>query len=253
MTVAVAVVVFLVAYDNGGFGESTRGLLAIGMWWVVILVVPSGLATVAACRPERWSPARFSPHSGSSRSCRSSGRSDAGGAYAEFTRVALYVAVFALSWSGRTPRQRRPVDRRARARDRRCRGHRARQPLLPRHLRAAGTSGPAPGGAKRLSFPSATGTALAIFVALGIPLLLSGRHQGGNMFIRGLALVPVPAIGVVIYLNSSAKRCRHRCRRALAFLGFTARRWAATRRAPRLRSRARIAVRSRALNQRTRS
>ena len=44
ITVAVAVVVFLVAYDNGGFSESTRGFLGIGIWWVVILVVAFGFA-----------------------------------------------------------------------------------------------------------------------------------------------------------------------------------------------------------------
>ena len=44
ITVAVAVVVFLVAYDNGGFAESTRGILGIAVWWVIFLVVAFGFA-----------------------------------------------------------------------------------------------------------------------------------------------------------------------------------------------------------------
>ena len=48
MTVAVAIVVFLVAYDNGGFGESTRDMLAIVLWWALILCARArDLATCA--------------------------------------------------------------------------------------------------------------------------------------------------------------------------------------------------------------
>src|SRR6266516_2659086 len=59
----IAVAVFALAYDNGGFAESTRDTVAL-------------LSTI-------WAP-------------------DAQGAYAEFTRVVLYLAVFAVATVGAT-------------------------------------------------------------------------------------------------------------------------------------------------------
>ena len=43
VTGAVAAVTFLLAYDGGSFGLTSRGTLSIAVWWVLILAVAAGL------------------------------------------------------------------------------------------------------------------------------------------------------------------------------------------------------------------
>src|SRR6266540_4307976 len=186
LTLLVAAVAFVVAYDNGGFGESSRDMLSIA-----------------------WA-------------------SDAAGAYGEFTRVALYVAVFAITVVAST------------------RGNAGRwadglalglvavtvialisrffpgtfaQKDIPRFL---------PAGASRLSFPVGYWNGLAVLVAMAIPLLLRLAVIGRNPVVRGLALAPIPAIAATIYLTSSRAGVATAVVGAAAFLLFTAGRWAAT-------------------------
>ena len=99
-TTIVAVVVFLVAYDNGGFGESTRDTVGIALWWVLILCI--GLAVWPLSRISRaaWVIGGLVTAFGLWTLLSVVWAADAAGAYAEFTRVMLYLALFALVVAG---------------------------------------------------------------------------------------------------------------------------------------------------------
>src|SRR5689334_16842698 len=100
LTLAVAVVVFLVAYDNGGFGESTRDTLAIVLWWVLILCVGLGIWPLARTPAAAWITGGLLAAFGLWTLLSGFWAADAAGAYSEFTRVMLYVAVFAVTVAG---------------------------------------------------------------------------------------------------------------------------------------------------------
>lgn len=227
-TVIVALVVFVVAYDNGGFGESTRDMLAIALWWALILGVALGIVPLVRAPVAALVAGGLLAAFGFFTLLSTAWASDAAGAYGEFTRVALYVAVFAIAVVTST------------------RGNAGRwadglalgivavtvialisrffpgsfpEKEIPQFL---------PSGASRLSFPVGYWNGLAILVAMAIPLLLRLAVVGRNPVVRGLALVPLPAIAATIYLTSSRAGVATAVVGAIAFLLFTGRRWAAT-------------------------
>ena len=226
-TVAVAVAVFVVAYDNGGFGESTRDSFAVLLWWAVVL----GLALAV------WPLVRL-PHGalitggllaafGLFALLSVGWAADAASAYAEFTRVALYVAVFAVTVvAGRRDNAGRWIDGLALgivavavlALVSRFFPGTFEQDEIARFL---------PGDANRLSFPVGYYNGLAILVALALPLLLRQAVAGRNAVLRGAALVPIPAIAVIIDLSSSRGGVITAVVGSFGFLWFTARRWTA--------------------------
>ena len=83
-------------------------------------------------------------------------------------------------------------------------------------------------GAARLSFPVGYWNGLATLVALGIPLLLRIAVSARNVAVAGLALVPIPAIAVAIFLSSSRTGVIAAAVGPVVFVAMTARRWAAT-------------------------
>ena len=84
-----------------------------------------------------------------------------------------------------------------------------------------------PASATRLSFPLGYWNGLAIFVALGVPLLLSLAVVSRDAVSRGLALAPMPVIASVIYLASSRGAIAAATVGVGAFLVLTDRRWTA--------------------------
>ncbi len=141
ITAAVAVVVFLVAYDNGGFAESTRGIIGIGVWWVIILVVAFGFA------PRGQNPHRRACHRWTTRRFR---LSDApfgllgGGCRRRLSGVRARRPLSGRIRPGRDrleSRQHRPLGRRPRARPRRGHGRRLDQPPVPGILPGARAAG----------------------------------------------------------------------------------------------------------------
>ncbi len=228
VTALVAIVVFLVAYDNGGFGESTRDTLAIVLWWVVILGVALGIVPLVRAPREAVVTGGLLALFAVFTLASTGWAVDAAGAYAEFTRVALYVAVFALTVVASS------------------RGNAGRwadglalgivaitvvalvSRLFPGTFPEKDILRFLPSGATRLSFPVGYWNGLAILIALGIPLLLRLAVIGRNPVVRGVALVPIPAIGATIYLTSSRAGVATAVVGALAFVLFTARRWAGT-------------------------
>ena len=84
-----------------------------------------------------------------------------------------------------------------------------------------------PGAVARLSFPLGYWNGLAIFLAMGVPLLLRIALVASRPSLRGLALAPMPVIASVIYLASSRGGVATALVGSVAFLVLTERRWAA--------------------------
>ncbi len=228
ITVAVAVVVFLVAYDNGGYGESTRDALAIGLWWILILAIALGVWPLVRIPLSALVSGGLLAAFALLTLLSVIWASDAGGAYGEFTRVLLYVAVFGVVVAG---------TRRDNA-GRWCDGLAlgivavAAVALVSRFF--PGSFGERqltqllPDAGARLPFPVGYWNGLAILLALGIPLLLRIAVSARNLVIGGLALVPIPAIAVAIFLTSSRTGVVAAVLGPVVFLAMTARRWSAT-------------------------
>lgn len=227
ITVAVAVVVFLVGYDNGGFSISTRGILGIGLWWLIILIVAFGLAPRVRAPTGALVTGAFLAAFGFLTLLSVFWAANAAGAYLEFARVMVYLGVFVLVVLGST---RGNVGRWA---DGLALGLVAItlvalvSRLFPGSFPYRGLNAALPSGATRLAFPVGYWNGLAILVSLAIPLLLRIAVRKGSPFVRGLALVPVPAIAAVVYLASSRTGVVTAVLGSLAFLLFTSRRWTA--------------------------
>lgn len=227
-TVLVAVAVFVVAYDNGGYSESTRDTLAIGVWWLLILELVLGVWPLVRIPPAALVCGGLLAGFGLLTLFSVLWASDAGAAYAEFTRVLLYVGVFGLVVA---------ATRRDNA------GHWCDGVALgivavtvvavvsrffPGTFSTRGISQLLPDAAARLAFPIGYWNGLAILLALGVPLLLRIAVSARNVAVAGLALVPIPAIAVAIFLASSRTGVIAAVLGPVVFIAMTARRWAAT-------------------------
>ena len=225
VTVAVAIVVFLVAYDNGGFGESTRDTLAIVLWWMLILCVGLGVWPLARTPRAAWLTGGLLAAFGLWTLLSVLWAANAAGAYGEFTRVMLYVAVFAVVVAG----SRR--DNAGRWLDGLALGIVAVAVValvsrfFPGTLEQRDIAQLLAGTVSRLSFPVGYWNGLATLVALGIPLLLRGAITGRHVAVRALAVMPIPAICGVIYLASARIGVLSAVVATVAFLLLAPRRW----------------------------
>jgi hypothetical protein len=77
------------------------------------------------------------------------------------------------------------------------------QRLFPGVFPDDSVGGLLPNAATRLSYPLGYWNGLAIFVALGVPLLLRTATTAGTRLWRGLAVAPIPVLAGTIYLTSS--------------------------------------------------
>ena len=84
-----------------------------------------------------------------------------------------------------------------------------------------------PAVATRLSFPLGYWNGLAIFVALGIPLLLRTSIVAKALVTRAAAVAVLPIVGCVVYLASSRGGVATGIVGAVCFVALTARRWTA--------------------------
>ena len=83
-----------------------------------------------------------------------------------------------------------------------------------------------PGTVTRLSFPLGYWNGLAIFLALGVPLLLRLALVARSGLVRGLALAPMPVIAAAVYLTSSRGGVATALAGSLVLVVLTERRWA---------------------------
>lgn len=228
ITAVVAGVVFWVAYDGGSYSLPSRGSLAIAVWWAVIVGI--ALQLVQTTRLPRttlmvgglivalvlWTLASAVLWAPSSED-----------AFNEFNRLSLFLGIYALVVLAST---RRTVGRWADALGLAI----AAVALVALISRLFPESFPdrelatfLPGAATRLSFPLGYWNGLAIFVGLGVPLLLRVALVARHPVTRSVALAPIPVMAAVIYLASSRGGVVTAFVGTLAFILLTDRRWSA--------------------------
>ena len=224
---AVAAAVVAVALDGGGYSLVSRHTLALIAWWGVLVGVATGILPRA--RPARAGLAVAGLLCGllawTAASLAWSGNAE--GALVEVDRVALYVAVYLLAILGLTSADVPPV----------CDGI---------ALGAAGVAGLAlgsrflpdlfpepdiprflPNAATRLAYPLGYWNALAILLAIAVPLVLRAAVEPGSNLRRAAAVGVLPAIAATVYLTSSRGGAATAVAAALLFLALTPRRWQA--------------------------
>jgi tetratricopeptide (TPR) repeat protein len=202
VTAAVAAITFLLAYDGGSFGLTSRGTLSIGVWWVLILAVAAGLWPLRGFDRTTLVVGGLLAAFAGLTLASVIWADDAEAAFEEFNRAALYVGIFTLAALA------------------------ARRSLIPRWCDGFALGIAAVAGLAffsrcfpdliagenllgfrldltRLSYPLGYWNGLAIFVGLSVPLLLRLAVSAAPLVLRALALAPFPVIGAVLYLTSS--------------------------------------------------
>jgi hypothetical protein len=201
--VVVAVGLFALAYENGGYGIRERSIAGVALWWAALLGVGLGLVPLS----------RFSR-----RVCLVAGvfgafalwtlvsafwAPSAEAAFAEFDRNSLYFALFVVVVSA---------------------GGRANvgwwadglragivavavvaliSRLFPHVFSVRDISSVLPNASARLSFPVGYWNALAVLAALAVPLSLAAAAASTSSARRALAVAPVPWLVSVIVFASS--------------------------------------------------
>jgi len=227
-TVAVATIVFLIALDDGGYGESTRDTLGVALWWVLVLALALGIWPLVRTPVAALATGGLITAFALFTLLSVTSASNAAAAYTEFTRVALYLGVFAVTVvASRKENAGRWCDGLAL-------GIAAVMTLSLISRLFPGTFGEQEQTAQllsavktRLNYPVGYWNGLAILTALGIPLLLRIAVVGSSAFVRGLAVAALPATPVLLYLTSSRTGVAASFIAAVAFVALTARRWAA--------------------------
>jgi len=226
-TALVAGVVFVVAYNNGGYGLSSRTLLALAVWWLIILAIGFGLAPLSV--PPRAAVLVGGLLAGIAvwTLASTAWAPNAEKAFEEFNRISLYLGVFTAVVVVSTRRTT------AAWADGLGLGILATalvalaSRLFPGTLPSRDIGEFLPNAAARLSFPVGYWNALAILAALAFPLCFRAALAGRARPARALALAAVPLLAAVIYLASSRGGVAVAGIGTVAFLALTARRWSA--------------------------
>jgi hypothetical protein len=224
---AVAAGLFLVAYNEGGFGLAARGIVAIAVWWALLLGVALGPLPLARVPRAAVAGGALLAAFAAFTLLSAAWAPGAAGAVTEANRVVLHLGLFLLgalasswrtisAWSDGLAAGLVAVALVALA-ARFFHGLFGDQGL-PEFLPAA---------AARLSFPVGYWNGLAILVALAVPLLLRIATTASRPVVRGLAVAPVPAVAAVAVLASSRGGLATGAVGAVAFLALSRRRWAA--------------------------
>lgn len=223
----VSAATFGIAYDNGSYYLPSRNTLAIAVWWVVIVGIALRLLIVEDL--PRASLAIAGVLAGLAVWTFTSifWASSAENAFNEFNRVSLFLGVYVLV----------VLTARRNAIKWWCAGLETTTALIalialvsrffPGTFSDQGLSTQLPSVANRLSFPLGYWNGLAIFVALGVPLLLHTAISSRNHVVRGLAIVPIPAIASVVYLASSRGGTITALVGIVVFVALTNERWSA--------------------------
>jgi hypothetical protein len=228
IAIALALVTFVTAYDNGSYWLPSRNVLAIAVWWAVIVGVAlralnlegasrASLVTggiIAALCAWTFSSVFWAP--------------SAENAFNEFNRVSLLLGIFALTtlaarhmpvayWCNALAIGISSVVVIALV-----------SRFFPGSFSDQGLNTSLRSVAYRLSFPLGYWNGVAIFAALALPLLLRIAVSSDKALIRGLAVAPIPAIASTVFFASSRGGIVTALVGIVAFLLLTSRRWLAS-------------------------
>ncbi|MHB8651471.1 MAG: O-antigen ligase family protein [Gaiellaceae bacterium] len=203
LTLAVGASVFILSFRDGTFDVTSRAAFAIAVWWVVVLVLVVGFGSAASVPA-----AALVAAAGLAGLAALAGMSMAWSPSAERAFLALgldllYLGVFLLV----------ALLARNRSLEQWCDGIAlgiaavACAALLSRlfpHLLGSNVQFQfLPVAQTRLSYPVGYWNGLAVLLALAFPLLLRIATCSPRLAVRGLAVVPFPVFGTVLYLTSS--------------------------------------------------
>lgn len=223
---AIALAVFLLALQSGGYGLEVRGGVAIGIWWALALAV--GMLVWPAERIPRIALltgatlATFGLAAGLSALWADSAEL----AFGEFNRVMLYLGVFVLV----VVSARRATA--ARWADGLAFGVAAVgilalvSRLFPRLIDEGGASRLLPVAQTYLNYPIDYWNGLGILLGLSFPLLLRTGVAAPSRVARGLAVGLLPAVATALYLTSSRGGMATAVLSTLVLIALTHRRYA---------------------------
>jgi hypothetical protein len=195
---------FFLAYDNGSYGVSQRETLAALVWWTLAIGALVGLLPRANPPGLAWATGILLTVFGIFTAASAFWASSAEKAFEEGNRVwllaGIYFLVVFLSPLGSALIWVRGLGLGVTA----VGGLALISRLYP-HLfsETAQTAALFASAGKRLSFPVGYWNGLATLIALGVPLLLALAVAERGPIVRGLWLVPIPALVGVVYLTSS--------------------------------------------------
>lgn len=229
LTLVVGAAFFWLAYDGGTYALTSRGVAAIVVWWAIALGVglgfwPRSRVPVPALAVGGLL-AGYAALSGLSVAWADSEEK----AFDEFNRGVLYVGIFLLpvlaAPRGRTGR--RWVYGMATA-IAAIAGVALTSRLFPDSFTGTvATDLPRlfPSAKARLSYPVNYWNGLATLLAFGLPFLLFTAVTARNAVIRGLSLVPIPALVAGMYLTSSRGGAIVGLVSVIVFVGLSGRAW----------------------------
>ena len=223
-----AAITFWLAFDGGSYGLDSRAVAAIVLWWAAGLTVVLGLWPLA--RPPRTALvagallAAFGAWTGLSILWAESAER----AVTELNRVSLFLAVFVVTVLAST---RMTLTRW-------CDGLAiatagigvvalGRRLLTPDALPGGDVPDVLLATLTRLGWPLDYWNGLAMFVALGLPLLLRVATSARWAVSRAVAVGVVPALGAALYLTSSRGGFAAAAIGLAVFVLATSRRWTA--------------------------
>ncbi len=227
LPLTLAAITFAVAYDNGSYNLPSRNTLAIAVWWAVIVGVALRVfntesatratlafaGVLAALCAWTFASVFWAPSTEN--------------AFNEFNRVSLFLGVFVLV----------AIAIKREALGRWCDGLALAvtaitivsliSRLFPGSFPDQGLPEFLHSVAARLSFPTGYWNGLAVFVVLGIPLLLRIAVNDKRTLVSALAVAPIPAIVSVVVLASSRGGILTLAVCLIVFFALTENRWRA--------------------------
>lgn len=226
--IGVAVALFLVALDGGSFGLESRSMLAIVVWWLILLGTVSGSfsnrvsgsATAAALLL-----LGFAVWAGFSAFWAESPER----AMLDLGRNLFYAGLFVVVVVGAAPRAKLAAWGGGLGLGIAAVGLLALAGRLFPGLTPAGQLTEfLPLAGSRLSYPLNYWNALAALVAIGLPILLAVSVHAQAVLVRAASVTVVPPLVIVIYLTSSRGGSIAAVIGVLLWIVLTSRRWAAT-------------------------
>jgi O-Antigen ligase len=227
ISLVVGTIVFLLAYDQGGFSLSSRAVTAIVTWWAIVLGI--ALAIWPRARVSRAAAitgtffAAFALWTFASIFWADSAEN----AFIEFNRAAMYLGIFLVGvLAGSRANLHRWADGFAIGVVAGA-GVSLISRLFPSTFSLQGFPVFLPGVLTRLSFPIGYWNGLGTFVAFGFPLCLGIAVRASVWWVRALAVAALPWLAAVIYLTSSRGGVAAAVVGTAVLIGTTMRRWTA--------------------------
>ena len=227
LRVAVAAIVFWLAFDGGTYSLESRGSLSIAVWWAVIVAV--GLGFLPLVRPPLEALFAGGLLAGlalltlvSMTWAASPER-----AFTEFNRVALYLGVLVLVVAATSRGNVGAVTDGIAMGLAGVAALALASRLFPNLFPEGDIPTFLPSAQTRLSYPVGYWNGLAILLAVALPLQLRAAMTAISPWVRGLAVVSLPLFAAVTYLASSRGGFAAGVVALVAFVALAERRWAA--------------------------